>query len=181
MALLVSLLLIMTIVLWNLQSLLLNTNVMGQMNLVDKAQQLALTAHFGHKNAHDSEPYVLHLQRVYIAVRDAGLDEIHQAVAWLHDSLEDTDLTPDDIIKELGYGQEAAAVCSGVMSMTKARGGKETNERYYMRVKNNPVAAAVKIHDLHDNFGRNHLIEDDETRLRMAKKYSLGIDMLTRS
>jgi len=149
------------------------------MNLVDQAQQMALKAHFGQSNNHDDEPYVLHLQRVYISTRDAGLDEIHQAVAWLHDTLEDTNLTVSEIINGLGADESAACIASGVLSLTKIQ--SETNEHYYHCVKSNPVAKAVKLHDLHDNFGRNHLIEDEATRLRMAHKYSLGIDILTRS
>ena len=62
--------------------------------------------------------------------------------------------------------------------MTKRKG--ETNEDYYWRVKQNPHATRVKICDLLDNFGRNHLVEDEEKRLRMAAKYSLGFDILCR-
>lgn len=148
------------------------------MNIVDKAQQLALKAHFGMTNSHDGEPYVLHLHRVYIATRDDGLDEIHQAVAWLHDTIEDTNITCDDIMTALGDDEIAAQVIVGVRGITKIPG--RTNEEYYTRVSMNPIAKAVKIHDLHDNFGRNYLIEDEKTRLRMAKKYSLGIAMLTK-
>lgn len=149
------------------------------MNIVDRAEQIALIAHFGMKNKHDDEPYVLHLQRVYIAVRDAGNDEVRQAIAWLHDTVEDTELTFRDILDDFDGNEISARIASGVLSLTKRAG--EPNERYYQRVKNNPDAIAVKIHDIHDNFGRNHLIEDQETKLRMAKKYSLGLDILTRT
>ena len=149
------------------------------MNIVDKAECLALKAHFNHVNNHDGEPYVLHLQRVYISTRDSGLSEVHQAVAWLHDSIEDTAVTFEDIMTDLGENEITAQIIVGVRGITKIPG--VSNQEYYNRVSMNPVAKAVKIHDLHDNFGRNHLIEDETTRLRMAKKYSLGISMLTKS
>lgn len=44
---------------------------------------------------------------------------------------------------------------------------------------NFPIAARVKVSDLNDNFRRNHMITDDGKRLRMAGKYSLGLDILS--
>lgn len=142
-------------------------------NIVDAAMAVAIRFHNGQQNTHTNEPYILHPMRVYITTRDGGLDEIHQAVAWLHDTLEDTELTYHEI--QAWFGSE---VVWAVDAMTKRKG--ETNFDYYHRVKGNSVARRVKIHDIGDNFGRNHFIEDDATRLRMAAKYSLGMDILWR-
>lgn len=155
----------------------------GAMNVVDRAQAFALQHHFGVVNKHDGEPYVLHLHRVEMGVRNmlpGGVDQVDflnncRAVAWLHDVVEDTEVTLLDL-KNAGFDDE---IIDAVDAMSKRQG--ETNEAYYHRVKRNKIAAVVKLCDLHDNFGRNHLIEgDDEKRLRMAAKYSLGIDILSR-
>lgn len=140
-------------------------------NLIDTAMAIALRAHNGQVNSHDGEPYILHVHRVATHVRDRGLDETHQAVAWLHDTLEDTDLTASEL--NAAFPPDVAAA---VITLTKTRG--QSNEYYYHNLAHNPIAARVKISDIVDNFSRNHLITDDETRLRMAAKYSLGLDIL---
>lgn len=146
------------------------------MTLVDQAMLTAIRGHHGQVNHHDGEPYLMHVARVYVATRDAGLSDTHQAVAWLHDILEDTPVTISDLRAEFPtHGSNSVVVA--VVALTKVKG--ESNEDYYTRVATNEIARAVKLHDLHDNFGRNHLIADEATRLRMAYKYSLGISMLT--
>lgn len=143
--------------------------------LVDAAMALALRAHAEQINKHDGEPYVLHPMRVFIAVRDGGLDEEHQATAWLHDTVEDTWVTSDYLLSE-GFPM---SVIHAVYALTKRRG--ETNEQYYNRVKVDLMARRVKIHDVQENFGRCHMISDPATRERMTKKYSMGLDILCRT
>lgn len=141
------------------------------MNLVNRATALALKAHHGQINKHDGEPYILHVHRVAMAVSHLLPEVI--ATAWLHDTLEDTALTFSEI--EAAVGEEVA---HAVQLLTKQKGVEL--EVYYRAIARNELARAVKLCDIHDNFGRNHLIEDDETRLRMAAKYSLGISILTK-
>lgn len=148
------------------------------MSIVDKAMDMALVAHFGHTNPHNGEVYVLHLHRVAIDVRNRGLDEVHQAVAWLHDSVEDWPerISIADIAEAFPNHPEIA---TSVNAISKKGKGKESNEAYYRRLIGFPIAARVKVSDLHDNFRRNHLIEDEAKRARMAAKYSLGNDILS--
>lgn len=135
---------------------------------------MALRAHHGQINQHDGEPYILHVQRVWVAVRDRGLDEVHQAVAWLHDVLEDTDLSAYTILVTF---PEFPEIASNVAALTKNKG--EPNEDYYRRLLGFPIGARVKaVGDIPDNFRRNHFILEEATRLRMASKYSLGLDIL---
>ena len=143
------------------------------MDVVDTALQLAITFHNGEVNTHNGEPYMLHLQRVYIAVREAGYSEKYQAVAWLHDSLEDTEL---DLEALQGAMRGNEDVVSSVLAIT--HNPKESYDDYVRRARLDPMARVVKRYDLLDNFRRNHLIEDEATRLRMAKKYSSGLDIL---
>lgn len=167
----------------------MNTNPMG---IVDTAIKLSIQAHFGAVNKHDGEAYLLHVHRVASNFNtDTIDDQICAAVAWLHDAVEDTDLTLQTIISTfvrvfsdsgtspLHNGQSIPnLIMEGVDAMTKRKG--ETNEDYYWRVKRNPHATRVKVCDLLDNFGRNHLIEDEEKRLRMAAENSLGAVILCR-
>lgn len=140
---------------------------------IDRAMSLALRYHNGQVNSHNGEPYILHVQRVANHVRDRGLSDTHIAIAWLHDVLEDTECTPKEIVEAF---PNDGVIVQAVLALTKVKG--ISNEVYYTLLKADPVAAQVKISDLVDNFSRNHLIEDEVTRLRMAQKYSLGLDML---
>lgn len=152
-------------------------------SIADTATAIALRAHHGHVNKHDGEPYILHVHRVASNFgSDTIEDELRQAVAWLHDAVEDTDYTLDDIWRDFSkFGASIAGrIHDGVRAITKHAGGHETNEEYYERVARNDIARDVKIRDILDNFGRNHMIEDDATRDRMAAKYSLGLDRLCR-
>jgi (p)ppGpp synthase/HD superfamily hydrolase len=141
------------------------------MTVVDLAMAVALEGHNGQINKHNGEPYILHVQRVALHVRDRGLDETHQAIAWLHDVLEDTEVTPHELNRLF-----EPLVVSAVLALTKKKGF--SNEAYYHALCANPFAARVKISDIVDNFSRNHLIEDPDTRIRMMTKYSLGMDIL---
>lgn len=141
------------------------------MNVVDLATSVAIEYHNGQVNKHNGEPYILHVHRVALHVRDRGLDEAHQAVAWLHDTLEDTALDIGEL-NRLFDPQIVAAV----IAITKQQGN--TNAEYYNLLRLDPLAARVKVSDIVDNFSRNHTIADDPTRLRMAAKYSLGLDVL---
>lgn len=140
-------------------------------NAVDLAMAVALEYHNGQTNKHDGEAYITHVHRVAMHVRDRGLDETHQAVAWLHDTLEDTELTPGTLNAAF-----PPVVVSAVLALTKVPG--VDNATYYNNLLKNPIAARVKISDIIDNFSRNHKITDDTARLRMAAKYSLGLDIL---
>jgi (p)ppGpp synthase/HD superfamily hydrolase len=152
-------------------------------NIVDVAMQIAMEYHGGDRNKHDGEIYLAHVARVWMNVRDAGGDETQQAIAWLHDTLEDTTLTTGALMTliefDYGFGNDVAnRVLVGVYGMTKVKG--ETNEDYYHRCKLNEDSRFVKLRgDMVDNFRRNHNIKDPATRERMAIKYSLGMDILS--
>lgn len=149
------------------------------MTLLDDAMAMAIAAHGGDRNKHDGEIYLLHVFRVWVNVREAGGDEAQQAIAWLHDTVEDTPLTFADIREGLKAHPEADRVVQGVRGMTKIKG--ESNEDYYYRCRENDDACFCKVEgDLPENFGRNHNITDEATALRMMTKYSQGFDILKR-
>lgn len=150
------------------------------MSIVNTAIRIALESHQGDRNKHDGELYLLHVQRVASRIHAKGSGVTAEAVAWLHDVVEDTPTTLDDVylafVLTAGPGT-AAVIRDAVDAITKRDG--ETNRDYYFRVRENPTALIVKRDgDMPDNFGRNHEIADEKTRLRMATKYSLGMSIL---
>src|SRR5262249_20867350 len=83
------------------------------MATLEKAIELAARAHAGQKDKQNL-PYILHPLRVMMRVEG----EEAQMVAVLHDTIEDTDLTEDDL-RRAGFSE---AVIAGVLACTHRRG-----------------------------------------------------------
>ena len=81
------------------------------------------------------DPYVEHLRRVAQRLRT----DTEKTVAWLHDILEDTDMTADDLAAA-GFPDE---VVEAVIALTKREG--ETYEDFIRRAAVHPVADRVKL------------------------------------
>lgn len=107
-------------------------------------------------------PYVTHPERV--AGRVATPEE--KVVGWLHDTVEDTDLTIQEIEKE--FGPETATAVNAI----SRRDGEDWQD-YLIRVKRNPVARQVKISDLIDNSNLSRIphvtMRDVDRQLRYNK------------
>jgi hypothetical protein len=73
-------------------------------NLVEKAIQYAILAHsrVNHLRKYNQQPYGIHLKAVAKLVSSVTEDEVVIAAAWLHDTVEDTPATFEDIEKEFG-------------------------------------------------------------------------------
>lgn len=133
------------------------------MSTIDRALFVATSAHDGQVDKL-GRPYICHVMSVWARVRNAGLDETHQIVALLHDVVEDSSYTIDDISNRF-----SGEVTLAVDAITKRNG--ETHDAYLDRVCANPIAKAVKFHDSSDNHFRIGRIEDEATRERLKAKY----------
>jgi hypothetical protein len=114
------------------------------MNVVHKAEMVARWFHAGQTDM-ASKPYVEHLARVARPFSYPAFP-VAEAVAWLHDVVEDTDCTLTDL-EELGFSDE---IVTAVQAITQDKG--EPLEDYWLRVRANPIARAVKVKgDIPDN------------------------------
>ena len=84
--------------------------------MLRKAYEYAQNAHAGQKRA-SGEPYFIHPCAVAEILMDLGLDAATIAAALLHDVIEDTICTAEDI-KE-NFGEEVLALVSGVTKLEK--------------------------------------------------------------
>ena len=127
-----------------------------------RAETIARAAHAGQvdKTGH---PYIEHPERV--AARVHGNTEL-EAIAWLHDVVEDTTVTLADLRREF-----TDEIVDAVDALTHRRG--ETRQDYYARVRQNTRALRVKLADIDDNTdpARTALL-DEPTRARLAQKYA---------
>jgi hypothetical protein len=110
------------------------------MATVEKALQIAAQAHEGQKDK-EGQPYILHPLRVMKHVEG----EAAQIVAILHDVVEDTQVTLDDL-RRAGFTE---AVLQAVQCVTHHK--DQPYAEYVIACKDNPIARQVKLGDLADN------------------------------
>lgn len=137
-------------------------------NLTKKALSLCFEAH---KNQLDKSgmPYVFH--PFHLAEQMETEETV--VVALLHDIVEDTDYTIDDL-KAMGFPQN---VTDAIALMTHYADTEYMD--YVARIKTNPIAKAVKLADLRHNSDTTRLDKVTEKDLKRVEKYTAAIKFLT--
>lgn len=138
------------------------------MTLVEKAKDLAHRAHAGQVDK-AGRPYIEHVARVAAAVAD---DPEAEAVAWLHDVLEDSESHADEVYA--GFPQN---IVGAVVMLTRHASG--TNSEYYASIRLFPAALRVKLADIADNADEARLaLLDEKTAARLRRKYAKALAAL---
>ena len=133
---------------------------------VEAAKALATRAHSGQTDK-AGLPYITHPERV--AGRLDTPEE--QVVGWLHDTVEDTEVTLTDISSQ--FGPETTAAVDAI-----SRREGETWSEYLDRVQANPVAKAVKISDLIDNSNLGRIPVVTMKDVKRQAKYNKALEKL---
>ena len=131
--------------------------------MLKKAISLAEKAHQGQvdKGGH---PYILHPKRVMEKCETTE----EKIVAMLHDVMEDTDYTADDLRKE-GFSEE---IITALFCLTHQEG--EGYMEYIERICENSLAVRVKYADLQDNMDLSRIPDPTEKDLARLEKYKLA-------
>lgn len=111
------------------------------MSSIERAIAIAATAHAGQKDK-AGLPYVFHPLRVMLA----GATEDEWIAGVLHDLLEDTPWTADDLRRE-DFREE---IVEAVVALS--RQPEESYEDFIVRAGRNAIARQVKLKDLADNM-----------------------------
>ena len=133
----------------------------------ERAYEIAKKAHLGQVDK-AGEDYIKHPEKVASFVET---DE-EKAVAYLHDVIEDTELTLEDL-HEYEFSKE---VIEAVDIITKKKG--EDYQSYLNSVKKNKLARAVKLADLRHNSDLTRLTKVTEKDIERKEKYQRAIDFL---
>ncbi|MBQ8074221.1 MAG: HD domain-containing protein [Clostridia bacterium] len=133
---------------------------------VGKAGMIAAAAHVGAVDKAGA-PYIEHPKRVAARVSEPR----EKVVAWLHDVVEDTGVTLEEIEKE--FGKETAEAVNAITHRKD-----EPWADYLCRVKANPIARAVKIADLIDNSNLSRLPEVKPKDVKRQAKYNRALYFL---
>jgi (p)ppGpp synthase/HD superfamily hydrolase len=131
------------------------------MNL-ERAIEIAKQAHAGQKDKAGAD-YIGHPLRVMASMNTLT----EQITAVLHDVIEDSDVTLEDLRAE-GVTEE---ILSALDCLTRREG--ESYEAFIDRIKPNPLARAVKFADLTDNLRLSRIAnpaEKDESRIGKYKR-----------
>ena len=136
--------------------------------MTKQAMKLCFEAH---KDQQDKSglPYVFHP----FHLAEQMQDEVTCTVALLHDVVEDTDYTFEDLT-EMGYPHQ---VIEALRLLT--HDDAEPYLEYVARVKQNPVATAVKLADLQHNSDLSRMDAVTEQALIRQEKYRQAIALLT--
>jgi len=130
--------------------------------MLPKALLIATQAHQNQQDRYGA-PYLRHVMRV----AERGRTDDERVVGLLHDVVEDTEWTFDDLRKE-GFPEH---IVQAVDCLTKREG--EPYDQFVERTKGSKLAIAVKLNDLEDNMDVRrapYLEEKDLERLNKHLK-----------
>ncbi len=99
------------------------------MDLVHKAQVFAIAAHsaVGQRRKYTNEPYFVHPAEVARIVAEVpGSTPEMVAAAWLHDTVEDTGVTYNDI--HMNFGPEVAVLVGWLTDVSKPEDGNRAHQ-----------------------------------------------------
>ena len=139
-------------------------------DLTKKAMQLCFAAH---KDQVDKSgmPYVFHP----FHVAESMPDEITTVVALLHDVVEDTSYTLEDL-RDMGFPQ---AVTDALTCLT--HDDSVPYLEYVEKLSHNRIARCVKLSDLAHNSDLSRLDKIDDKALKRIEKYKKAREILLRA
>lgn len=161
-----------------------------EIEIIKKAYSFAEKAHEGHKR-YSGEPYFIHVFETAKILAEFGLRGGTIASGLLHDTIEDTDIKPEEIEKE--FGNEILSLVEGVTKLGKVRyrGLDRHNEslrKLFVATAQDIRVIIIKLADrLHNIQTLEHVPE--KKQVRIAKEtldiyapiaYRLGIQRLHR-
>lgn len=131
------------------------------------AEAIARKAHAGQVDK-AGKPYIEHPAHVAASVEG----DKAKAVAWLHDVVEDTDITFDDLAAQGIDGE----VIDALRLLTHDKSVPYLD--YVAKIKTNDLARMVKLADLAHNSDLNRLPNVTDTDLQRVEKYKAAIQLL---
>lgn len=157
---------------FELQERVLSYHPDANTELLKKAYSVAADAHIGQKRA-TNEPYIIHPLKVAATLADMKLDDISIAAGLLHDVVEDTDYTRDDITKL--FGKEISNIVWGVTKISKisaidAEDAKaETLKKMILAMTHDVRVILIKLADRYHNIRTLDALPEEKQK-RVARE-----------
>ena len=143
---------------------------------VDLEKKMDNVLHYTAKNlretGHNTKPVLLHSFKIAMTLYELNYSEDIIVSSILHDLIEDTDITYDDI-KE-NYGDKIANIVEAVSFNPKIEDKLEQAREMFNKCHEVGFdALIVKCGDLLDNINYVKLVNDDNTKNKLFTKYDL--------
>lgn len=132
------------------------------MDIIEKAREFATKKHKGMFRKNSVTPYITHPERVADLLDNNEL----KVIAWLHDILEDTHTTYEEIVAEFGE-----TIARDVRTLTHC--DTETYDDYIERISTSPFMRQVKVADIVAN------LTDDPTE-KQIRKYVKALQIMSK-
>lgn len=139
------------------------------MNNLEQAIVVAIKAHAGQVDK-AGQPYILHPLRLMFKFGT----EVEMIVAVMHDVIEDSDFTQDDL-KKMGFSE---TVVEAIDCLSKR--SDENYDNFILRVSQNDLARKIKIEDIKDNLDITRLNKVTGKDLQRIEKYHQALKLLTK-
>ncbi|GGE56742.1 hypothetical protein GCM10007421_34120 [Halopseudomonas oceani] len=130
------------------------------MDVIEKSLKIALRAYAGQRDK-AGKAYILHPIRIMLQMDS----DYEMAVALLHDVVEDSNCSGNDLLAE-GIPPD---VVDAVLALSKRDG--ETYDQFIDRVAGNALAVKVKLADIEDNINVLRLDSVGDKDLERVAKY----------
>ncbi|MFA7285417.1 MAG: RelA/SpoT family protein [Candidatus Paceibacterota bacterium] len=138
--------------------------------LIEKAYHFAMRAHEGQKRM-SGEPYFIHVFETAKILARLGMDAKTISAGLMHDVLEDTEITEEEMQKE--FGDEIVFLVKGVTKLgtLKYRGHDrhvESLRKFFVAMANDLRVVIIKFADrLHNLKTLEHVREDKRARIAL--------------
>jgi (p)ppGpp synthase/HD superfamily hydrolase len=147
--------------------------------MIHRAKALATFAHTGQVRKYTGEPYIVHPARVAALVASVTNDNNVIAAAWLHDVVEDTTITLEELRQY--FNDEVCRLVSEVTNVTTLADGNRATRKALERkhlATASPDAQTIKLVDILDNVGSIFINDPGFAKIYLAEKRAV-LDILT--
>jgi len=142
-------------------------------SLEEQARRYATEAHAasGQRRKYTDEPYIVHPAAVVELVRSVTDDDAMLAAAWLHDTVEDTSNTLQDIERHFGarVAQLVAMLTDNAQPAAKNRVARKL-AHFQHTADASPDAQTIKLADIIDNTRAIVQYDPDFARIYLVEK-----------
>jgi len=149
--------------------------------LTEKALAFATEAHGDQKRKYTGEPYINHPIAVAEIVKTVPEHNEHMiAAALLHDTVEDTDVTQYDIVRE--FGDIVGIFVAGLTDVSRPEDGNRARRKALDRehsARGLPPVQTIKLADLIDN-SRSITEYDPDFAVVYMKEKKLLLEVMTK-
>lgn len=141
--------------------------------LLKTAYNLSKKRHKGQKDKAGKDYFKTHILTVFKLVGGMSAKPEVGISALLHDIVEDTNTSLDEIRDLFGN-----TIAKAVDALTKKTNSKEIDYGYLKKIKANPIAKIVKLADLTHNSDLSRLSSISNGDLMRVEKYKKSIEFL---